>query len=255
MIGKTWREAWEHVIPFLAFPTDVRRVVYTTNTIEALHRQIRKTIKTRGRFPNEEAARKLIYLSIINAPEELEERLQLERSTAFIQNPLRRPTALTHRKSDSLDRGGHQRSGRARARTPRTRPSTRASTARRGRHRTRRRRTADRRLVTPRPPPLRSLLRPPRRRRTRPCLKRPNPTTPTQPRRRQTTQPRPTHHRVAPPAARSRDPRLHRPPHRRRQEQTRRHAATEALPRPPPLPTTRTTRAADDLTSHRSIIS
>jgi putative transposase len=67
MIGKTWREAWEHVIPFLAFPTDVRRVVYTTNTIEALHRQIRKTIKTRGHFPTEEAARKLIYLSITNA--------------------------------------------------------------------------------------------------------------------------------------------------------------------------------------------
>jgi putative transposase len=67
MIGKTWRDTWEHVIPFLAFPTDVRRVVYTTNTIEALHRQIRKTIKTRGHFPTEEAARKLIYLSIINA--------------------------------------------------------------------------------------------------------------------------------------------------------------------------------------------
>ncbi len=67
MIGKTWREAWEHVIPFLAFPPDVRRVIYTTNTIEALHRQIRKTIKTRGHFPTEEAARKLIYLAIINA--------------------------------------------------------------------------------------------------------------------------------------------------------------------------------------------
>lgn len=67
MIGKTWHQAWEHVIPFLAFPPDVRRVVYTTNTIEALHRQIRKTIKTRGHFPTEEAARKLIYLSIINA--------------------------------------------------------------------------------------------------------------------------------------------------------------------------------------------
>jgi putative transposase len=67
MIGTTWRDTWEHVIPFLAFPTDVRRVVYTTNTIEALHRQIRKTIKTRGHFPTEEAARKLIYLSIINA--------------------------------------------------------------------------------------------------------------------------------------------------------------------------------------------
>ncbi len=67
MIGKTWRDVWEHVVPFLAFPADVRRVVYTTNTIEALHRQIRKTIKTRGHFPTEDAARKLIYLSIINA--------------------------------------------------------------------------------------------------------------------------------------------------------------------------------------------
>jgi putative transposase len=67
MIGTTWHEAWEHVIPFLAFPADLRRVVYTTNSIEALHRQIRKIIKTRGHFPTEEAARKLIYLAIINA--------------------------------------------------------------------------------------------------------------------------------------------------------------------------------------------
>jgi putative transposase len=66
MIGKTWHETWEHVIPFLAFPADLRRSS-TTNTIEALHRQIRKTIKTRGHFPTEEAARKLIYLSIQNA--------------------------------------------------------------------------------------------------------------------------------------------------------------------------------------------
>ena len=46
MIGKSWRDAWQHVIPFLAFPADVRRVVYTTNTIEAQHRQIHKTIET-----------------------------------------------------------------------------------------------------------------------------------------------------------------------------------------------------------------
>lgn len=67
MITRTWRESWEQAIPFLAFPADVRRVVYTTNSIEALHRQVRKTIKTRGHFPTEDAARKLIYLSIINA--------------------------------------------------------------------------------------------------------------------------------------------------------------------------------------------
>jgi transposase-like protein len=54
-------------VPFLAFPPDVRRAVYTTNTIEALNRQVRKIIKTRGQFPTEDAARKLIYLAITRA--------------------------------------------------------------------------------------------------------------------------------------------------------------------------------------------
>ena len=67
VIGQAWRERWEHVIPFLAFPPEVRRVIYTTNAIEALNRQLRKAIKTKGHFPNEEAARKLIYLAIQNA--------------------------------------------------------------------------------------------------------------------------------------------------------------------------------------------
>ena len=66
-VVKAWRENWEYVIPFLAFPPDVRRVIYTTNPIEALNRQLRKAIKTKGHFPNEEAAKKLIYLAIINA--------------------------------------------------------------------------------------------------------------------------------------------------------------------------------------------
>jgi putative transposase len=67
VITQAWRDAWENVIPFLAFPEDVRRVIYTTNAIEALNRQLRKAIKTKGQFPNEEAARKLIYLAITNA--------------------------------------------------------------------------------------------------------------------------------------------------------------------------------------------
>ena len=66
-VVKAWRQNWEYVIPFMAFPPDVRRVIYTTNPIEALNRQLRKAIKTKGHFPNEEAARKLIYLSITNA--------------------------------------------------------------------------------------------------------------------------------------------------------------------------------------------
>ena len=62
-----WRSSWEHVIPFLALPGELRRAVYTTNTIEGLHRQVRKAIKTRGHFPDEQSATKLIYLALIKA--------------------------------------------------------------------------------------------------------------------------------------------------------------------------------------------
>jgi putative transposase len=67
VITQAWLNAWEYVIPFLVFPPEVRRVIYTTNAIEALNRQLRKAIKTKGHFPNEEAARKLIYLAVTNA--------------------------------------------------------------------------------------------------------------------------------------------------------------------------------------------
>jgi putative transposase len=67
IIGQAWRNAWEYVIPFMAFPDEVRRVIYTTNAIEALNRQLRKAIKTKGHFPTEDSARKLIYLAIHNA--------------------------------------------------------------------------------------------------------------------------------------------------------------------------------------------
>jgi putative transposase len=62
-----WRASWEHVTPFLSLPEDLRRAVYTTNTIEGLHRQVRKAIKTRGHFPDEQSATKLIYLALIKA--------------------------------------------------------------------------------------------------------------------------------------------------------------------------------------------
>jgi putative transposase len=67
VITQQWLNAWEHVTPFLAFPAEVRRVIYTTNAIEALNRQLRKAIKTKGHFPNEDAARKLVYLALQNA--------------------------------------------------------------------------------------------------------------------------------------------------------------------------------------------
>jgi putative transposase len=66
-ISQSWLEHWEQITPFLAYPAEVRRVIYTTNSIEALHRQLRKIIKTRGHFPTEDAARKLIYLAITKA--------------------------------------------------------------------------------------------------------------------------------------------------------------------------------------------
>jgi putative transposase len=66
-VVQAWRDAWDHVIPFMAFPPEVRRVIYTTNAIEALNRQLRKAVKTKGHFPSEDAARKLLYLAIHNA--------------------------------------------------------------------------------------------------------------------------------------------------------------------------------------------
>ncbi|MDG1419026.1 MAG: IS256 family transposase [Maricaulis sp.] len=65
-IAPAWHRAWDEVIPFFAFPPAVRKIIYTTNAIESLNRVIRKAIKTRGSFPTEDAATKLIYLAIRN---------------------------------------------------------------------------------------------------------------------------------------------------------------------------------------------
>ena len=67
VITQAWLDSWEYVTPFLAFPPEVRRVIYTTNAIEALNRQLRKAVKTKGHFPSEDAARKLLFLAIQNA--------------------------------------------------------------------------------------------------------------------------------------------------------------------------------------------
>ncbi|MDN7927383.1 IS256 family transposase [Burkholderia vietnamiensis] len=65
-IVQSWKRAWEHVVPFYVFPPEIRRVVYTTNAIESLNMQLRKIIKTRGHFPNDEAAIKLLWLALRN---------------------------------------------------------------------------------------------------------------------------------------------------------------------------------------------
>lgn len=67
MIAPTWRRRWDEVTPFLSFPPEIRRAIYTTNAIEALNRQLRKVLKTRGHMPNEQAALKLLYMAIQNA--------------------------------------------------------------------------------------------------------------------------------------------------------------------------------------------
>ena len=65
-IVQSWQRAWENVTPFFVFPPEIRRVVYTTNAIESLNMQLRKIIKTRGHFPNDEAAIKLLWLALRN---------------------------------------------------------------------------------------------------------------------------------------------------------------------------------------------
>jgi putative transposase len=63
-IAQCWRRVWEQVIPFFAYPNEIRKIIYTTNAIESLHMQLRKVLKTRGHFPSDEAATKLIYLAL-----------------------------------------------------------------------------------------------------------------------------------------------------------------------------------------------
>ncbi|WP_298441145.1 IS256 family transposase [Gordonia sp. (in: high G+C Gram-positive bacteria)] len=64
--SKSFRDAWERFTPFLAFPPELRRVIYTTNSIESLNYQLRKVTKNRGHFPNDQAAVKLLWMAICN---------------------------------------------------------------------------------------------------------------------------------------------------------------------------------------------
>jgi transposase-like protein len=79
-----WRRAWTHVIPFFAFPLEVRRVIYTTNALENVHRQLRKIIKTRGHFPTDDAATKLLWLAVRNI------------AIQWTHRPSAWPTAMNH---------------------------------------------------------------------------------------------------------------------------------------------------------------
>jgi putative transposase len=69
-IAQSWRRHWEHVIPFFAFPEAVRRIIYTTNSIEALNSKLRRAVRTRGHFPGDDAAMKLLYLVLNHAAQD-----------------------------------------------------------------------------------------------------------------------------------------------------------------------------------------
>lgn len=67
IVIKSWRNNWERLSQFFKYPEDIRRIIYTTNTIEAVHRQFRKLTKTKGAFPNQDSLLKLLYMGIQNA--------------------------------------------------------------------------------------------------------------------------------------------------------------------------------------------
>ena len=67
MVVRSWKDAWQRVVPFLAFPPELRKIIYTTNAIEAINRQLRKVIKTKGHFPTDESIFKILYLALENA--------------------------------------------------------------------------------------------------------------------------------------------------------------------------------------------
>ena len=67
MISDSWSRHWQEIIPFLQYPEFIKRVIYTTNIIEASNRQVRKVIKTKGSFPNDDAVYKIVYLALQNA--------------------------------------------------------------------------------------------------------------------------------------------------------------------------------------------
>ena len=69
-IAPAWRRNWDLVIPFFAFPEPVRRIIYTTNAIEALNSKLRRAVRARGHFPNDEAATKLLYLALNRAAQD-----------------------------------------------------------------------------------------------------------------------------------------------------------------------------------------
>jgi len=91
--GRAFRDAWERFTPFLAFPAELRRVIYTTNAIESLNYQLRKIIKNRGHFPNDTAAVKLLWLAICNIEDKRAREREKERRDRPEGQPRKHQTA------------------------------------------------------------------------------------------------------------------------------------------------------------------
>src|SRR6202167_706990 len=85
-IAQSWRRNWERVIPFFAFPEAVRRIIYTTNAIEALNAKLRRAVRTRGHFPTDDAAMKLLFLVLRDTAREwkMPPRAGFEAKTQFV---------------------------------------------------------------------------------------------------------------------------------------------------------------------------
>ena len=69
IVLKSWRSKWHQLSAYFKYPEPIRRIIYTTNAVEAVHRQFRKLTKTKGAFPNENSLLKLLYAGILNATE------------------------------------------------------------------------------------------------------------------------------------------------------------------------------------------
>lgn len=94
-IGQSWRRVWSEVIPFFAFPAEVRRIVYTTNAIEALNSKLRRAVRARGHFPSDDAATKLLYL-LLNRAEKEWKMPPREWAMATVRRHLRRTLRQGH---------------------------------------------------------------------------------------------------------------------------------------------------------------
>ncbi|ABE36215.1 transposase, Mutator family protein [Paraburkholderia xenovorans LB400] len=96
-VAAMWQRQWEQVIPFFAYPPEMRRIVYTTNAIESMHMQWRKIVKNRGHFPSDEAASKLLYLAFAQHRKGLEDAAcHLAASSQPVRHPVRRTIHLRH---------------------------------------------------------------------------------------------------------------------------------------------------------------